>query len=496
MADLQQLRSKAVAGSAWAIFEKFSLQIVQFTVGVILARLLEPRDYGLIAITTIFTSISGAITDGGFEKTLIREKELSAIQIDSVFYLNTFLGVLMTALIYYSAPQLAVYFHEAALTPILHVVAFGLLINALGQTQRVLLLKELHFRKISVAQIVSSLSGGITGVLLAFLGFGVWALVWSGLVAQTVLLLFFWIGSDWYPRLRFSFSSIRHMIRYGINILLTSILFFMMLQFNNFIIGRMYKDSDLGLYNRGGRLPDFLIGVIQAVILKLAFPLFAKVQDEQEQLEHLVRKTTQAVAFISFPLLALMVVNARDITFVLLTGKWSGSIIFMELFCLITLFEPFVAIFRELILVKGKSRLLLYIFIITSAFEIALVLLLAHLGIVYIVLASITGKATQYIIYLSYTSRQFRLNWKDQLTWIKPYFFIALVMAASVKALDLALPYAGLPLVIALGIKLVAGGLIYCFLAWLGRVNELSFLKTFYQMVGKKMQQTRDILIR
>jgi teichuronic acid exporter len=488
MADLQNLRSKAIAASAWAIFEKFSLQIVQFVVGVVLARLLEPSSYGIIAITTIFTSISGAITDGGFEKTLIREKNLTDIQIDSVFFLNTFLGIGITALLFFSAPSLAVFFHEPMLTPVLRAVSFGPLINALGQTQRVLLMKELHFRKISVAQIIASTSAGFTGILLAFLGFGVWSLVWSGLLGQVVLLFFFWYRSDWYPRLRFSLTSIRHMLRYGINILATSILFFVMMQFNNFIIGKKFDSADLGLYNRGGRLPDFVMSVIQSVVLKMAFPLFAKVQDEHGQLKHVLRKTTQAVAFISFPLLALMIVNARDITIVLLTAKWSGSIIFMELFCLITLFEPFVAVYRELILVKGNSRLFLHIFLITSTAEILLVLLLARFGIVYIVLATITGRAAQYLTYLSYTSRKYRLNWKEQLGWIKPYFLIALVTAAGVKALDFVLPLAGWPLAVTVAIKLGAGIGLYCLLARMARLDELSFLKTLYQLFGKKMQ--------
>ncbi|HMI63380.1 MAG TPA: oligosaccharide flippase family protein, partial [Puia sp.] len=187
--DLQMLRSKAMNGSAWAILEKFSLQIVQFIVSVVLARLLEPRDYGLIAITAIFTGISGAITDGGFEKTLIRETDVSPLQVNSVFYMNAGLGVVMMAVLSLSAPALAAFFNEPALIPILRVVSIGLFINALGQVQRVLLMRELHFKKISVAQIFSSLTGGVVGIIMAYSGFGVWALVWSGLASQGVMVL-------------------------------------------------------------------------------------------------------------------------------------------------------------------------------------------------------------------------------------------------------------------------------------------------------------------
>src|SRR6185312_13466814 len=219
MADFQDLKSKAVTASLWAIVEKFSLQIVQFVVSVILARILEPKDYGLIALTAIFTTLSGAIIDGGFEKTLIRAKILQPIQVTSVFYVNLFLGCLLTAILLVTARPIALFFRAPALAPVLQVVSLGLPINALTQVQRVLLMKELRFRKISIAQIISSLAGGVTGIVMACRGMGVWALVGSLLVFQAVTLVIFWIRSDWYPSFSFSYSSIKDMLPYGSRIL-------------------------------------------------------------------------------------------------------------------------------------------------------------------------------------------------------------------------------------------------------------------------------------
>ena len=197
------------------------------------------------------------------------------------------------------------------------------------------------------------------------------------------------------------------MLPYGSRILVVSLLFFLMQQFNTFIVGKLYSKSDLGFFNRGGRLPDLLVSIVQSIVLKLAFPLFAKVRDEKAQLEELLRRTTQLVAFICFPLLALMLVNAyRHITLaVIFTAKWLPSVIFMELFCFITLLEPFVVIYRELILAKGYARLLMRIFLVTSVGEIALVLLLAKYGILYVVIASIISKTIQYGVYMGVASR-------------------------------------------------------------------------------------------
>lgn len=487
MADFQDLKSKAVTASLWAIIEKFSLQIVQFVVSVILARILEPKDYGLIALTAIFTTLSGAIIDGGFEKTLIRAKVLQPIQVTSVFYVNLFLGCLLTAILLVTARPIALFFRAPALAPVLQVVSLGLPINALTQVQRVLLMKELQFRKISIAQIISSLAGGVTGIVMACKGMGVWALVGSLLVFQVVTLVIFWIRSDWYPTFSFSYSSIKDMLPYGSRILVVSLLFFLMQQFNTFIVGKLYSKTDLGYFNRGGRLPDLLVSLVQSIVLKLAFPLFAKVRDEKAQLDELLRRTTQLVAFIVFPLLALMLVNAFDITLVIFTAKWLPSVIFLELFCFITLLEPFVVIYRELILAKGHARLLMRIFLATSAGEIVLVLAMARYGLMYVVVASIISKTVQYAVYLGVASRQTAIAWRRQVAWIGPYAAISVVMGAAVKGIGWLLSGTSMAPVAGLSIKLTAGIVIYLLLARLFRLNELSFIRTLYAKFQKKI---------
>jgi teichuronic acid exporter len=491
MADFQDLKSKAVTASLWAIVEKFSLQIVQFVVSIILARLLEPKDYGLIALTGIFTALSAAIIDGGFEKTLIRAKTLEPIQVDSVFYVNLFLGFLLMAILWGFAGAIGVFFHEPGLPPVLRIVSITLPLSGFTCTQRVLLMKELCFKKISLAQMASSTAGGIVGIVMAVSGAGVWALVGSMLVAQLVTVVIFWTKSEWYPRLRFSYASIRDMLPYGTNVMFVSLLFFLMLQFNTFIVGKMYNNTDLGYFNRGGRFPDLLVSLVQAVVLKLAFPLFAKVRDEKAQLEEVLRRTTQLVAFICFPLLALLFVNAFDITLVLLSAKWTPSVIFLELFCFITLLEPFIVIYRELILAKGYAKLMMRIFLLTSAGEIALVLLLAHYGIMYVVIASIISKTVQYLVYLGSSSRVSGIPWKRDLSWIAPYLLIATTMGLLVMGLGLLLERTGLPAAASLVIKLVAGALIYALLAWIFRLRELDMLRNLYRKFSGRFHPIR-----
>jgi teichuronic acid exporter len=491
MADFQDLKSKAVTASLWAIVEKFSLQIVQFVVSVILARLLEPKDYGLIALTGIFTALSAAIIDGGFEKTLIRAKTLEPVQIDSIFFVNFVMGFGLMAVLWMTAGEIGEYFHQPGLGPVLRIVSITLPLNGITCVQRVLLMKELRFKKISIAQIASSTAGGLVGVGMAFSGAGVWALVGSLLTANIITVAMFWWRSDWYPKLQFSYSAIRDMLPYGMRIMFVSILFFLMQQFNNFIVGRFYSGADLGYYNRGGRLPDLVVALLQSIVLKLSFPLFSKVRDEKDQLEEVLRRTTQLVAFIAFPMLTLMLVNAHDITLVLFTAKWLPSVIFLELIVFIDLLEPFVAVYRELIMAKGHAKLMMRIFLLTSAGEIALVLWLVHYGVMYVVIASIISKTAQYFIYLGYSSKTTGIPWKHDLKWIAPYILIAAITGVAVKGLDLLLVPMAMSHVAALAIKLTAGGILYLVLAWTFRLHELEMARNLYRKFNRRVHPVR-----
>ncbi|MBS1509690.1 MAG: lipopolysaccharide biosynthesis protein [Bacteroidetes bacterium] len=484
------LKSKALSGSIWSLVETFSTQIVQFVVGVILARLLGPKDYGLIALTGIFTAISAAITDAGFEKTLVQKKDLTSIQVTTIFYINVLLGLVITLMCIAIAPFVATFFNEPNLKLVLQVVSLGILITAFGQTQQALLIKELQLKKISYARIASSVVSAVVGLILAYKGYGVWALVFSGLTQQTVNVLFFWIQASWYPMLQFSFASVKSMIPYGLNILGSSIFFFLNQQFNNFVVGKYYTKAQLGLFNRGNKFPDLFVGVIQSVVMKMSLPLFAKLQDDPERLREVVKKTDKVIAFVSFPLLILLLVKAEDITIFLFTEKWRGSIIFLQLFCVVKLFEPFITVQRELLLSQGKAKLLLKIFVITSLIEMALIFAVIRFDIIYVVWASLASRIMQYLTYLITGSRRLKANWIDEIKWLQPYILVTALMSGIVILADYGLHWGNihLPLFIQLGAELALGIGAYAWLSFMFKINEVSLVTAAWQMVAKKFK--------
>ncbi len=489
MTDSANLKSKAISGSVWSLLENFSTQIVQFVVGIILARLLEPKDYGLVAIVTIFTTISTAITDAGFEKTLIQRPSLSQLQISTIFYINLFLGLLVMLSFVFSAPWIASFFNEPNLVLVLQVGSIGVLITALGQTQQALLTKELKIKIISYGKILSSLFGAATGIVLAYSGYGVWALVFSMLVSQVVKVLVFWFRSGWHPSLSFSFSSVKSMLAYGINVLFSSIIFFALQQFNNFVVGKFYTKAELGLFNRGSRFPEIAVSVLQGAILNISLPVFSKLQHQKEELKRAMERTIKIVAFVTFPIMVLMMVKAEDITIVLLTEKWRASIIFFQLFCIVNIFEPLISIHRELILAQGKSRLLLFIFAFVSVAEVSLILFLNRFGIMYIIIAAIISKTVQYVCYTFINSRTMSIAALVQLRWLFAYLLLVAAMAAFVLGLDFILvkyifikPISAAKMII----ELAMGAGFYMGVAYWFNFKEAQLIKPVYNMVVQK----------
>jgi teichuronic acid exporter len=493
MSDIQVLKSKAISGSIWSLIETFSVQIVQFVVGIILARLLEPKDYGLIALTGIFTSISSAITDGGFEKTLIQKKDLLPVQISTVFYINALMGAFMTALLILTAPFITDFFSAPGLTPVLYIISLGIFLNSLVQTQQTLLLKELHFKKISYIKIATSIIGGVTGLILAYKGFGVWALVYSSLVPQIFRVFFFWIGSSWYPQIKFSYSSVKTLIPYGLNILGSSIFFFMIQQFNVFIVGKFYSKSELGLFNRGNKFPDLIVSILQSVVLKMSLPLFAKLQTEPVLLLQTVKKTNKIVAFISFPLLLLLFLKAEDITIFLFTEKWRGSIIFLQFFCVVKLLEPFISIHRELILAQGLSKLLLKIFTILSIVEICLILLVIKYGIIYLVIATFLSRVGQYLTYTIINSKRLGNVWTKELSWYKPYILICIITGLILFFSDFLLLHFEVHMLLfwKLAFQLSLGLVSYVYMAFKFKIDEIALINTVFKIGFKKIYPGR-----
>ena len=406
--------------------------------------MLDPHSFGLVSLTTIFIAISYAIVDGGFEKVIIQKKEVDEIQINTIFLINVLISAALLLTIWLISPSIALYFEELELTQVLRISALTIPLSALGQVHRTQLLRDLKIKQVTVSQLYSSLALAFSGILLALLGFGVWALVYSNIIGVITWLIAVWSLSSWKIRLAFSLKSIRPLMPMGMHVLTSSLIFFILLQINAIIIGKFFGTNDLGLYSRALKFPEVVVTLGQAIILRMALPMFSKVQYQQQEYKKLMSNFTKLISAFLFPCLAVIFIFAENIIEFTLTKKWLESAVIVKFLCVSKIFDPFITLQREFILSKGKSKLLLHCLVATGLVEVLTLSIAAMFSMQTLLFVAILNKAMQFWIYTSVLNRLRMSDTYFRILEMMPYLLSTI--AASSLSYTLCIPFSNSPI--------------------------------------------------
>ena len=374
---------------AWSGIERLSIQAVQFLLGIVLARILSPNEYGVFAILAIFISISRVFIDSGFSKALIQKKNRNTEDISTVFLFNVAISVLCYLILWFAAPFIADFYEIASLTLLLRILAISLIINALYTVSSTLFTIDLDFKTIAKINFIATILSGIMAIYLAYMGYGVWALVFQTLFRSIITAILTRIWSKWKPVLRFSITSFKQMFSYGSKLLVSSLLNTSFSQINSILIGKYIGSKDLGFFTRGIQFSDFLFGIINTSINSVLLPGLSPVQDQRKELMKYVKHILRITALVSAPLFLCLAVMAEPIIKVLLTDKWLRAVPIMQIFCFARFITLISGINVNLLYVLGKTDLVLkqeYLKIIVRI--LLLVIALPH-GIFYIALAEL-----------------------------------------------------------------------------------------------------------
>ena len=300
LATLKTLTSK---GLVWSAIERFSVQGITFIIQLALARLLAPAEYGIIAMLAIFIQISQLLIDGGFANALIQKKNCKEEDFSTVFFFNIFIAVLAYGVLFLFAPLIANFYKVSQLDLILRVLAIVLIVNSLSIVQRVKLVKDIDFRSQAIVSFTSSLLSGILGIILAYRGYGVWALVWQQLSNSFFVLLLYLLIVRWRPIFTFSKRSFIELFSFGSKLLISSLINTVYRNLYAIVIGKKYSSEELGLYSRAEQFALFPSNNIGNIITRVMFPVFSKIQDDNEHLKSIYRKTIQYSSFLVFDFL-------------------------------------------------------------------------------------------------------------------------------------------------------------------------------------------------
>lgn len=377
----QSLKSKVAKGAIWTLLEKMSTQIVTFVVGMILARLLTPNDYGTISLTTIFFAVAGVWIDGGFGAALIQKKDADDLDFNSVFYLNLFLSVLAYVALFCAAPWIARFYKTPELQTIVRVSAICVFFNAANAIQSAELTRKMLFHLSFRISLITTFTSAACGLTMAFMGYGVWALVCSSLMGGLVGVIARWSIIAWRPKLMFSFSRLRPLFSYGWKMAATSIINKIFENINSLLIGKFYLKSDVAFVNKGRSLPALAMNEVDGTLGRVSFPALVLLQDDKVRLREAMRRMMRCSTFLVFPLMVGIAVCSYSWIRLLYGEKWTPAVPYMALSCFSFALWPFHTINLKGIIALGRSDVFLILEIIKKSAVLIVILSCFRLGV-------------------------------------------------------------------------------------------------------------------
>ena len=355
---MQQITKKQFAkNSLWKIMEQFSAKGISMMVSIVLARLLLPSDYGLLALTTVFTNLSDILIDGGFGTALIRKKEVDEYDYSAVFAVSSTMSIFLYLLLYFFAPAIANYYDEAQLITVLRVVGLTFFLQSFTSVQNGIVNRNMQFKLLFSCNTVASIASGIIGIVSAYAGFGVWALVLQRLTQQGILTIMLLTRVGWKVQWRFEFARIREMFSFSIGVVGASLLNYLGSNIYSAAIGKKYSVTDLGYYDKGSQLPMqfslYTFGAMSSVLL----PTISSCQSDLERVKRIIRRVVGMTSFLIMPLMAGVASISKELIVLLFTDKWLQSISLMRFACLYYAATPYMLICVQVFFALGYSKL-------------------------------------------------------------------------------------------------------------------------------------------
>jgi O-antigen/teichoic acid export membrane protein len=479
------IKNKAISGMLYTFIGLIGNNGIQFVVGVILARLLTPADYGLLGMVAIFIAISGIFVDGGMTTALIREKKASDEDYSTVFYYNLGVSIFVYIVLFFSANMVSDFFKEPLIISIIRIVGLNVIIGAFGNIQRVKLTKELNFKSQTKVDIFSAFVSSGIGIYLAYTGKGVWALVIMGLARQIITSILLMITNKWVPLAVFDKSAFKRFFNFGYKMLITGLLATSYHNIYNMIIGRVYSADTLGFYTKAKGLKEMVSMSILGTVSKVGYPLLSNLQDDKEKLSSGFKKIIKHVSYVTFPLFFGMIAISQPMITLIFGEIWIPMIPYFRILGLSAILFPHNALNLNVLQVVGRSDLFLKIDVITMIIGLCLITLslLLNLGMNGLLGTILMLSAIAFVANTFYSKRFIDYSLFQQVKDLLPSLSISLIMGLIVYITSLILPFG---LFINLVILVLIGTVTYVFLSVIFKIEEFkSIIDILHEQITK-----------
>lgn len=469
----ESLKNKTAKGVLWSSIERFSVQGITFVVMIVMARMLTPSDYGLVGMLTVFIAISQSLIDSGFSQALIRKQDRTEVDNSTVFYFNIVVGLFLYIVLYFCAPLISNFYNEPQLTSITRVIGLSVIFNSLVVVQRALLTINLNFRMQAKASMSAAIISGIVGITMAYLGFGVWAIVSQQIVSLAVNTFLLWTLSKWAPKRTYSWQSFRELFSFGSKLLASGLINTLYTNIYQLVIGKFFSASALGYYTRAHQFGSFPSSNITGIMQRVTYPVLCTIQDDDTRLASVYRRFLRVSAFIVFPLMMGLAAVAKPTILLLLKSQWLFAATLLQILCFSMMWYPIHAINLNLLQVKGRSDLFLKLEIWKKIVGIIIVCITIPMGLIAMCVGFFFSSMISLFINTYYTGKLINVGYVRQMCDLMPTFLLSVATGAVVY---LTINSLNMTPLLQLLIGIVEGVIIYVVAAKLLKYSELKEL--------------------
>lgn len=450
------LKDKAVIGVVWTSIGSVGAGFLNFILTMILARILTPADFGLLELLVIFTALSEAFIDSGFSQAVIRDQEATQTDLSSVFIFNVTIAITIYAILYFSAPLIARFYHESQLIWLSRFVFLTVVFHACSIIQNAYFARTLQFRPQAIASIISIIIAGFIAAFMAFYGMGVWALACNLVLFAFLKMIFFWVFSPWRPSFCIAASSIKKYFKFGVNLLIQGLVDKFVTNLESLLIGRVYTKSDLGYFSQARKLDSYFTQTTTGVIQKVTYPILSKLDSDSDNLKQGYSRVLQITMFFMTPMLFFMAAGAENILLCLFGPQWKDSTPYLQLWSVIGLLVCFYSIFINVFLVKNRTTVLLWISMFRQILRVISIILLIKISIMALVYGILLVTIISAFMYAYFGGRLIRYNLCEIFVDIYPTLLSSLAGALFVYLLPLLISINSLYIILFLQLLLMA----------------------------------------
>jgi len=472
---------------SWKFAERITAQLVTMIVAIILARLLEPSHYGIISIVTIFITFANVFVSDGFGSALIQKKNADALDFSSALYFNTAFSVILYFVLFFAAPFITSFYGAGyeILTPVLRLLSLRLILSAINSVQQAYVSRQMIFKKFFWATLIGTIISAIVGITMAYMGFGVWALVAQYLTNTTIstIVLGFSLGKK--PLFQFSFTRLKSLIGYGARVLGTSLIIAGYQQLRALIIGKLYSSEDLAFYDKGKQFPSLIVDNVNSSISAVLFPKLASEQDDKIRVKMITRSSIRFNSYLMSPLMLGLAAVAEPFVRVLLTDKWLPCVPLLQLFCVFYFFQPMHNANIQALKALGRSDISLYLEIIRDVIQIIVLIAVMRISVNAIVVSMTVMSVLFTALNAFPNKRLINYSFREQIIDILPTLLMSSFMAFVVILIG-QLPIESFPLLM---VQVVCGGIIYLGLSVLTKNKEFLYL---FNLIKPKKSKKKD----